>query len=255
MRAPLIGPFSREDDVTIDENQIISKILDEENGVMIDVGAHIGQSLMPFLQRDWTIYAFEPDDNNRKSLLSRVGSHSKSRNLHLFDLCVGEQDKFSVEFFESPISSGISGLHPFHPSHSKSKVVDVITLDRFVEKHQLERINYLKVDTEGNDLFVLKGFPWERLNPDIILCEFESRRTIGLGYTAEELAQFLLEKNYTVYASIWHPVIQYGTRHQWERLDLYPCFIPQAAWGNFIAIRQETVDTSFTKTLQRIFLE
>jgi len=250
MRLPLIGPFSREDNFTLDENRIISKILKQENGVMIDVGAHIGQSLMPFLQRDWTIYAFEPDDRNRQTLLSRVGSHSKSGNLHLFDVCLGEQEKFSVEFFESPISSGISGLHPFHPSHSKAKVVDVITLDQFIANHQIERINYLKVDTEGNDLFVLKGFPWGKLHPDVILCEFESRRTTGLGYSAEELAQFLIAKDYFLYASIWHPVIEYGTQHQWERLTPYPCSIPELSWGNFIAIGNNNLKSSFIETMK-----
>jgi FkbM family methyltransferase len=250
MRFPLIGPFSREDNFTLDENRIISKILKQENGVMIDVGAHIGQSLMPFLQRDWTIYAFEPDDRNRQTLLSRVGSHSKSGNLHLFDVCLGEQEKFSVEFFESPISSGISGLHPFHPSHLKSKVVDVITLDQFIANHQLERVNYLKVDTEGHDLFVLKGFPWGKLHPDVILCEFESRRTTGLGYSAEELAQFLIAKDYFLYASIWHPVIEYGTQHQWERLTPYPCSIPELSWGNFIAIGNNNLKSSFIETMK-----
>ena len=35
--------------------------------------------------------------------------------------------------------------------------VDVITIDEFLEAESIERVDFMKVDTEGNDLAVLRG--------------------------------------------------------------------------------------------------
>ena len=45
------------------------KILENraDNPFMIDVGAHVGGSLIKFALSGWKVYAFEPDDQNRKN--------------------------------------------------------------------------------------------------------------------------------------------------------------------------------------------
>src|SRR5262249_33812451 len=40
--------------------------------VMIDVGAHHGTSLFPFLHNNWQCYAFEPIEENRRQLLANT---------------------------------------------------------------------------------------------------------------------------------------------------------------------------------------
>jgi hypothetical protein len=84
-------------------------------------------------------------------------------------------------------------------------------------------VDFLKIDTEGHDLFVLQGFPWERNRPQVIECEFEDLKSKPLGYTTKDMADFLVGKGYTVYVSEWHPILKYGQRHDWHRLQKYPC--------------------------------
>ena len=42
-------------------------------GTMVDVGAHFGGSLAPFLHADWRVLAFEPDRMNRAALTAAFG--------------------------------------------------------------------------------------------------------------------------------------------------------------------------------------
>jgi len=54
--------------------------------------------------------------------------------------------------------------------------VDVLTLDAFLAAHNVQHVDYLKIDAEGNDFFVLEGAAHmlETLSVDLITIEFGS---------------------------------------------------------------------------------
>ena len=62
----------------------------------------------------------------------------------------------------------------FHPTHQMGEQVDVTTLKHVIDEFDIdpERISFLKIDTEGHDLFVLRGYPWQTTAPRLIICEF-----------------------------------------------------------------------------------
>ena len=118
-------------------------------------------------------------------------------------------------------------------------MVDVVTLRKILANINYPHVDYLKIDTEGHDLFVLKGFPWENIRPDIIECEFEDFKTVPLGYTFKTLAEFLTNLHYHVYVSEWYPIHKYGIRHDWRCLQKYPAnLLDPKSWGNLIAFHQ-----------------
>lgn len=235
----LVGPYAR-GEAHIDETKCVGELFSGPlNGcVMIDVGAHFGSSFLPFLNQRWTIFAFEPDSNNRKRLLERLQDNPNRRFVFLDKRCLSNERISSAAFFSSEESTGISALSAFHDSHEESQRVDVTTLVDFFEERPMPEIDFLKVDTEGHDLFVLQGYPWSRGRPAVVECEFEDNKTIPLGYTMHDLANFLIEMNYTVYVSEWHPVIRYGIHHDWKGLTPYsPETSYSRSWGNFVAFR------------------
>ena len=208
-----------------------------ESGVMIDVGAHFGGSLLKFAQAGWKVFAFEPDPVNRKRLLKTC------RNFPMVCIdtrAVSNEEKENVPFFRSDVSSGISGLSAFHVSHSQSGHVTLTTLRAVCRDQGINAIDFLKVDTEGFDFFVLQGIPWESVRPRVIVCEFEDRKTQPLGYDFKNMADYLKSKGYHVLVSEWYPVLQYGTQHTWRRFEVYPCeLLDREAFGNFIAVQSE----------------
>lgn len=204
-------------------------------GFVVDVGAHQGQSSLPFLQSGWTVYAFEPDAVNRRALTALLAGFP---NLFVDSRAVSDQVRTMVPFYTSSVSSGISGLTRFHASHEQTGVVDTTTLDAFCVERNIKELTFLKTDTEGYDLPVLRGFPWARMSPQIALCEFEDRKTVPLGYCFHDLAGFLVDHGYKVLVSEWYPIVEYGRQHRWRRFAQYPCELADpAAWGNLLAFR------------------
>lgn len=246
--------LKREQHARINETNIIFNLFKEHNNkVMIDVGAHHGTALMPFLNKGWRIFAFEPDEMNYNVLVKQLFSHKNKDLITLDTRCVSNISQTGVSFYRSDQSTGISGLSAFHESHVKAQSVDTISLNEYFKKIDIFNVDFLKIDTEGYDLFVLQGFPWERFTPAVIECEFEDKKTIPLGYTFHDLAQYLVKKGYTTYVSEWHPIIRYGIPHDWNRLVRYPCVLNNIdGWGNLIAFRNPIDESELINVLNKV---
>lgn len=252
----LLGPYSRDTKARWDETEGVSILADaifNRPGVMVDVGAHQGTALAPFLEKGWKVYAFEPDIQNRTKLVQFLRQHRFGNTVTLDRRCVGNKIENNVPFFTSEQSTGISGLSAFHSTHIESQVVDVTTLSDFFAPEDTPEIHFLKIDTEGHDLFVLEGYPWDRNKPLIIECEFEDSKTLPLGYDYHKLATFLLEKGYNVYVSEWHPIIRYGIRHDWCQLTRYPAELADPkGWGNLIAFREQVDENLIVNSIRSL---
>lgn len=233
----IAGPHSREAKAHIDETKIIaSYVAKSPAGLMIDVGAHHGSAFMPFQRVGWTVHGFEPDPKNRSYLEDRY------HNLDRFELdsrAVSDVDGNTVPFYTSEESTGISGLSAFRDSHEKVCEVETVTLKTYMQAKNIEKVDFLKIDTEGFDLMVLKGFPWDKVKPDFVECEFEDNKTTPLGYEFDDIAQFLVDQGYHVFVSEWHPIVRYGIKHQWRGLFRYPGKLQSnQAWGNLLAFSE-----------------
>ncbi|GAB4375952.1 MAG: hypothetical protein Kow00121_22310 [Elainellaceae cyanobacterium] len=234
----LVGGYERKQQAHYDETELVCRLLSHlpKNSVMVDVGAHRGTALKPFAEKGWSIWAYEPDPNNRLILNQQVASFA---TVNVDSRAVSDRPDEILPFFTSEESSGISGLSAFRDSHQETCQVVTTTVEKICEEHHLTHINFLKIDTEGFDLMVLKGVPWSQVQPDVIECEFEDRKTVPLGYNFDDIAQYLVDKGYTVLVSEWHPVVRYGIKHQWFRLTSYPCKLANPeAWGNLLAFKE-----------------
>ena len=202
--------------------------------VMIDVGAHFGTSLRRFALETWRIFAFEPDPVNRARLEELCRPWD---NVSIDTRAVANEEQTDVPIYHSEVSSGISGMSSFHPSHEEIARVSTVTLDHFCAEKTIEHIDFLKIDTEGHDLFVLQSIPWDRIKPRVIVTEFEDRKTVPLGYNVHDLARYLSDKGYRVLVSEWYPVVEYGADHQWRTFGAYPTELMGGgeACGNLIA--------------------
>lgn len=247
--------FPRERGARVDETEVIAHLLNACTGrshTMIDVGAHFGTSAQFFHDLDWTIHCFEPDPKNRAKLLDRFRS---AENVVIDNRAVSDEPATNVQFFSSQQSTGISGLHAFHESHAEAGLVDITTLRDIIADRNIQSVDFLKIDVEGFDLNVLKGVPWATIQPDVIECEFEDAKTLKLGHTWQDIADYLEDKGYFVYVSEWHPIVRYGIPHDWRRVFKYPSIkMKDDAWGNLLAFRQDpglaNVSNAFSKVMK-----
>jgi len=224
----------------VDETAVVARMLSDRKGrehVMLDVGAHVGTSAAYFDKLGWSIHCFEPDKTNRSKLTERFGA---AQNVIIDPRAVSNEAAEGVSFFTSPESTGISGLLAFRDTHAESDQVSVTTLTDIIATREIKKVDFLKIDVEGFDLNVLRGAPWDTLVPDVVECEFEDAKTLKLGHTWRDVAEFLRERNYTVYVSEWHPIVRYGVGHDWRRVVPYDGHtMSTEAWGNFVAFRED----------------
>ncbi len=231
--------YSRDAKASIDELLMVRDAIGTSHAddLMVDVGAHHGGSTALFLQQNWNVLAFEPDPVNRQRATKR---HSNNPRFRLDPRAVGKEEQKNVPFYTSEQSTGASSLAAFTALHKEAETVDVTTLSVALKEHGVESVRLLKIDSEGFDKHVLEGFPWDRMKPSVVMCEFEDRKTLDLGYSTNDMAQYLVDQGYTVVVSEWHPIIRYGVQHDWRRLFRFGAKEADSqSWGNLIAFRYE----------------
>jgi FkbM family methyltransferase len=205
-------------------------------GYLIDVGAHTGESFEPFAECGWSVDCFEPNPANHPAIQARIERSGGA--VALYPVAVSNEPKENLTFYLSEQSTGISSLHAFHESHREGFKVDAIALRDHLAAKGNPHVDFLKIDTEGYDFFVLQGIDWGLVFPEIIICEFEDSKTEALGYNYKDMAQYLLDRGYEVIVSEWYPIEAYGKTHSWNRYTRFPSELESAdAWGNLVAMQ------------------
>jgi FkbM family methyltransferase len=143
-------------------NELYSKYYNKKNNKLIifDVGANTGQSIKRF-NNEFNlkeIHCFEPNVPAFEKL-----KKIKSKNIFLNNLALGDKEKIQT-FNNYPKTSSSS----FYRIDKKSSIyemnkgfyssnVKIITLDKYIEDSKIDKINILKIDTQGFEVSVLKG--------------------------------------------------------------------------------------------------
>ncbi|MGO4526317.1 FkbM family methyltransferase [Microvirga sp. 2MCAF35] len=124
-----------------------------EIGIIFDVGANIGQSARRCAKSfpDARIYAFEPDRDNF-ARLSRLARRIRKLTCYRVALSAEPGTLQIVRDASDPTRHRVGT-----ESAGEIERIPAITVDSFCAEHGIGRIDYLKIDTEGHDLEVLKG--------------------------------------------------------------------------------------------------
>jgi FkbM family methyltransferase len=226
----------------------------DQDNVLVDVGAHVGSSMLPFAKRKWRVYAFEPEPTNYQELKTKFKNFS---NVTCIAKAVSDTNQEKVPFYTSSKHWGIHALQPFHPTHQPSLTVETVRLDDALVELGVNKVTVLKVDIEGADFLALKTFDFKRFRPDVAMCEFmDDRSKANFGYTHDDVANYMATQGYATFVAEWGPIVEYGRRgsvstnqHRFLQCRPYP-LDHQPAWGNLIFI-PEAEKVNFVNTLSK----
>jgi len=189
--------------------------------IILDVGANKGQTIDFFLGlfKECTIYSFEPNQELFERLQKK---YSTKENVHLFNVGISNQ-KGTLSFHESVLNetstfeelnynsaylkrkASILGVKPAKVI-KRSYEVDVITLADFISANKIDRIDVLKIDTEGHEFKCLLGlFKTNEKFPIQFIQLEEHNDDMYLNKIPEEEMSSLLEQNgFVLFEKIQH---------------------------------------------------
>tara|TARA_Y100001980_G_C14548048_1_gene329005 strand:+ start:1808 stop:2353 length:546 start_codon:yes stop_codon:yes gene_type:complete len=153
---------------------------------------------------------FEPSS----LIYSAAKTNLQNHNIKVNNLAVG--DKVGQRKFFIYGTSAISSFYKNDDFYTNQiEIVDTITVDKYCFSHKINLIDYLKIDTEGHDLYVLKGAEKMLDSKKINFIQFEyGPSNIYSNVLLKDILNFLISKNYFVfriYPSFIRPVVQYSS--------------------------------------------
>ena len=162
-----------------------------------DVGANVGQTVGSMLAHypEAAVYAFEPAPESFRKLAESWGELA---NVACYQRALGAEAG-TVHF----VNQGVAQTNRVVPKAGKRTTnVELQTGDSVCRELDIEHISYLKIDTEGHDLNVLRGFPEMLCRQAIDLIQVE----VGLNpesstyYTSmEDLKSHLEQAGYRLF--------------------------------------------------------
>lgn len=123
---------------------------------VFDVGANVGQSTASYVRwfPDAQIYAFEPAPRPFEIVARAFAHHPR---VHVLNLAMSDAVGTGTLFLQGRNDAGSSLRRDVVDGDRPSHAVALSTIDVFLDEHKLETIQFLKIDTEGHDLDVLRG--------------------------------------------------------------------------------------------------
>lgn len=160
-----LGVLNYENDKVSGEQHLISvqlpKIFKNNKPVVLDVGANVGKYSTELISRfpDSVIHSFEPHPKNYYKLVQNLSNTSVTCH----NMALGEEPGELVLYDRSDKEGSMhASLHKsviteLHKKPVTQEKVTVETIDKFCQAESIEYIDFLKIDTEGHELSVLKG--------------------------------------------------------------------------------------------------
>jgi FkbM family methyltransferase len=170
-----------------------------------DVGANIGYFtlLMASLTRPaGRVISFEPTRSTFEMLQENVKLNGL-QNVLTEQLALSDFEG-EINFNEGPAGFEVyntAGMvtHPNAVHHQFNvRVIQCCTLDTYLEKQGIQRIDLIKIDVEGAEFSVLRGMENTlKNNPQLrLVIEFANQTTAGFGYQAQDMGFWLQKRGW-----------------------------------------------------------
>ncbi len=139
----------------------------KEGDIVINCGANMGLFSNIALAKSCEVYAFEPS----KSMRSRYLNKYNNRKLHIEEYALSDHTDEEIEFLEVENHEGsscLAGIDQEGAGYVNGQMeednrcairykVNTITLDDWVEKNNISKIDFIKADIEGAERCMLRG--------------------------------------------------------------------------------------------------
>lgn len=167
-----------------------------KGGVVLDIGANIGETSMRLAQAagpNGTVYSFEPSPTVGTKLRKNLSLNS-FKNVKIVPLGLGsEPGSFQLV---TPTEHNRGG-NRISSAGTGGETIKVVTLDSFIDDEKLTRVDLIKIDVEGFEKNVLLGAKvlLQKLSPTLFI-ELDDANLREQNSSAKELVELLESLGY-----------------------------------------------------------
>lgn len=198
-----------------EDMRIISELIGKNKaGVALDIGANVGMFSLELYQDhpEMDYYVFEPIPTTYTNLLRTIKlNEANPEKIHPLNLGISNQ-RGTFKFY-LPGESEAASLQPvddafyrkqsdkfgsYTGSVEMSEVeCQVTTVDEFVQENCLSTVDFMKIDVEGNEKFVLQGAreTLEKYHP-LVYCELLRKHAKRFGYHPNDVIAYMKSLGY-----------------------------------------------------------
>lgn len=164
--------------------------------LVLDIGANIGNHTLAFATRARAVHAFEPIPHLFEVLSGNV-ARNRLTHVHAHNLALSDHAGSATI---NMVNAGNFGASSFdkRTEGTTPVTVNLATGDAFIAQHDIARVDFVKIDVEAHEVFVLRGL-MQTLRRDLpfITMEWNDPLTIERLRGSPEL-QFL-QDNYRIH--------------------------------------------------------
>jgi FkbM family methyltransferase len=206
-----------------DREKVLKLLIKDAAPVIFDVGANNGSSLAEF--KAWwpnaTIHCFEPQDECWPELDARVTQYT-SGSVFINKVGAGETESEGLTFYTHDLTTGQSGfnrintksrdsirlqelsdsqqaLELYAASLNHTREVPLIRLDRYIVNSSVNKVNLLKIDTQGYEPEVLAGLGDRLTDIDVVITELMFYDFYERSLSFSDIEKYLLPAGFKLY--------------------------------------------------------
>lgn len=166
--------------------------------IVFDVGANTGQSAKEFVVTfpKAAVHSFEPIRATFDKLAEATANLDRVVSHYCGLTDIRREGKMLS------VGTSVSNMVVDDKTDGEStELVQLLRGDEFCQENSVDRINYLKIDTEGHDLAVLHGFDTmlRKLRVDFVEAEVSLNHRNPKHVPLEQVKSYLEERNYHIF--------------------------------------------------------
>ena len=126
----------------------------KEDKEIIDIGAHIGMYTVELGKKAKRIHSFECSPKSYNYLCANILLRQLSYKVSTYNVALSDKEGITKYYIRDPLDGGGNGISAFKNDENIPTIdVPMKTLDSF----NLTNINFIKIDVEGHEEYVLRG--------------------------------------------------------------------------------------------------
>jgi len=190
----------------------LKKLLGNDIKIIFDVGGHSGESIF-FINKNFNflkIYTFEPLKNNFLRLKNKTKKISEK--IVYLNCALGEKkENRTIKEMVETSSSTFNDINEKSKYYKKKifflgikekkkmyveKKVSIDKAINIIRKFKIDKIDLLKIDTEGYELNVIKGFESNINIVKVVIFEHHYDLMISKNYTYSDINRYLINQGF-----------------------------------------------------------